>query len=200
MKICFSGAHRTGKTTLAERIALENDLVMYYTEVGKILKDRPVKYFEELSGKDGFYERLALQENILSHIVKKISEGEEFSVFDRSVLDVYAYSELFLSNLLRQYKPTQSDIELFNEHLSLIKEQFKNIDFIFILQPGIEFEDCEDSGSRETQEELNEIFLNIADLYIPKDKYFVMPRSIVNLEERVDICQEVLKEKLAVEW
>lgn len=193
MKICFSGAHRTGKTTLAERVALENDLIMYYTEVVNVFTNCSVKESENLVGKGGFYQRLLLQENILNYVVEKITRGEDFSVFDRSALDVYAYSELFLSKLLKQFNAGRTDIETFRKHLDLVKERFSNIDFTFIIQPGIEYKDSEDSGSKEIQEELNEVFLNTVDLYLPKDRYFVMPRSVVNLKERVSICQDVLK-------
>jgi len=71
------------------------------------------------------------------------------------------------------------------------------IDFTFIIQPGIEFVDRDSSCSKEIQENLNEVFLNAADLYLPSDKYFIMPREVTDFEERVSICQNILKKKLA---
>jgi len=196
MKICFSGPHRTGKTSLAERIAVDNEFIMVYTEVKKTFKKRSVKETERLTGKDGFYERLLQQENICRHVMSQITSADDYSVFDRSAFDVYCYSEFFLSKLLGEFNPKREDFEAFEIHLAWIKKYFGLFDFTFIIQPGIEFEDDEGSGSKEIQEDLNEIFLNAADLHLPKDKYFVMPKEVTDFEERVSICQDILSEKL----
>lgn len=195
MKICFSGAHRTGKTTLAERIAVDHDLIMYYTEVEKTFKKRSVKEAESLRGKDGFYERILQQNLICNHVTQQIMRGEQYSVFDRSAFDVYGYSEFFLSNLLGDFKAGREDFRAFESHLDMIRQHFDSIDFTFIIQPGIRFEDDAGSCSLDIQEPLNEVFLNVADMYLPKDKYFVMPKEVTDLEERVKICSDILKEK-----
>lgn len=195
MKICFSGAHRTGKTTLAERIAVDHDLIMYYTRVSKTFKKRSVKEAESLRGKDGFYERILQQNVICDHVTQQIMRGESYSVFDRSAFDVYCYSEFFLSNLLGDFKAGREDFRAFESHLGMIRQNFDSIDFTFIIQPGIRFEDDVDSCSLDIQESLNEVFLNVADKYLPKDKYFVMPKEVTDFEERVKICSDILKEK-----
>jgi hypothetical protein len=196
MKICFSGTHRTGKTSLAERIAVDNNLIMFYTEVEKTFKKRSVKEAEQLTGKYGFYERLLQQENICNHVMGQIMRSENYSVFDRSAFDVYGYSEFFLSKLLGEFNAEREDFRAFEIHLGLIKQYFHSFDFTFIIQPGIEFEDDVGSCSMEIQESLNEVFLNAADLHLPKDKYFVMPKEVTDFEERVSICQGILAEKL----
>jgi len=195
MKICFSGTHRTGKTSLAERIAVDNDFIMYYTEVERTFRKRSVKESENLRGKDGFYERVLQQETITDHVMDQIVKGETFSVFDRSAFDVYGYSEYFLSKLLGDFKPAREDFRAFDKHLRTIREYFDCIDFTFIIQPGIQFQDDVGSCSLEIQEGLNEIFQNTASMYLLKDKYYVMPKEVVDFEERVQVCQKILQEK-----
>jgi len=200
MKIVFSGAHRTGKTSLAERIALDFDFVMYYTEVAKTFKTRTVKQAETLSGEEGFYERILIQENILAHVLKSINNGEEFSAYDRSPLDVYAYSELFLPKIVKKFKATSQHYMDFDDHCKKISNQFNVIDFTFIVQPGIVFEDDPESCSLDLQENMNDIIINAAAHYIPADKYRVIPREIVDFEQRVDFCTKVLQDRIALHF
>ncbi len=195
MKICFSGTHRTGKTSLAERIAVDNDLIMNYTRVSETFKNRTVKESESLQGMEGFYERILQQNLITEHINKNIKTSESFSVFDRSVIDVYAYSEYFLSKLLSQFQPEIQDLKAYSSHLFDLKKYFSEIDFTFIVQPGIPHVESNTSCSIDIQETLNTVFLNVMDNYIPKDKYFVIPREVVDFEQRVNICQGILEEK-----
>lgn len=193
MKIAFSGPHQVGKTSLAERFALENDLIMYYTNVKKTFKKKSVKEMENLSGKEGFYERINQQEEIKEHLKKKINEGESFSVFDRSFIDVYAYSEFYLSKILKTFIVSKEDIWFFNHHLSDISNNFDAIDFTFIVQPGIQPKDNNGSGSLEFQEPLNEVFLDVVKTHLQKNKYFIIPKEITDFEERIRLCNDVYK-------
>lgn len=192
MRICFSGTHRTGKTSLAERIAVDHDLIMYYTEVEKTFKKRSVKEAESLRGRDGFYERILQQNVICDHVTAQVMRGEQYSVFDRSAFDVYGYSEFFLSKLLGDFKAEREEFLAFDSHLGLIRPYFNSIDFTFIIQPGIQFKDDVGSCSLEIQESLNEVFLNVADMHLPKHKYFVMPKDVTDFEERVKICTDII--------
>lgn len=194
MKICFSGSHRTGKTTLAERVALDNDLAMHYTRVSDTFGKKTTSGIENLSGKDGFYEGVLQQELILKHISDVIEQGGEFSVFDRCALDVFAYSEFFLGRILSSFRAEPNEFRAFGTHLMKVKDYFNQVDFIFIVQPGIEFKPKVGSGSLETQELLNEVFLNAASCYLNPSKYFVIPSKVTNFEERVEICQNILKQ------
>lgn len=196
MKICFSGSHRTGKTSLAERVAVENDFIMYYTEVSKTFKSKSVKEAERLEGIDGFYERLLIQQNINSAIKKCFGEGESYSTFDRSPIDVYAYSEYFLGKILSECSPKMEEINAYNRHLEEIRETFEVVDYTFIVQPGINFENVSSSCSEDLQEEMNDVFLNIVEADVPKNKFTVVPRSMVDFEERVEFCSNILKRNL----
>lgn len=195
MKVCFSGAHRTGKTTLAERVALDNDFIMNYTRVSDTFT-KTIKEIENLSGKDGFYERMLQQELILNHISDIIGKGVVFSIFDRGPLDVFAYSEFFLSKILSGFKAEASEFRSFRSHLMKIKDCFEQVYFTFIVQPGIDFEAKPESGSLELQEPLNEIFLNTARNYLDPSRYFIIPRQVTDFEERVDICNNILRQLL----
>ena len=193
MKISFSGAHRVGKTSLAERVAVENDLIMYYTNVSGVFKDKSVQFYEkELTGRQGFYMRLKRQQEILEHVIQGIRKGEPWSVYDRSPLDVAVYSELFLSELLKTFDPNPATFKCFHDHLNGMGKYLKEIDFYFIVQPGVKFVSDEKSCSPNTQEDFNDILLNWIER-IPKDKYFVIDRDMLDFEERVTACNTVFR-------
>lgn len=192
MKIFFSGAHRTGKTTLAERVALENDFILYYTNLSEVIKKKKenIKLIKNLE-KEDFYEKIEIQEEIFNHLRGIIKNGESFSVFDRSLLDNYVYSIFFFRDFLSSKNDTV-EYNIFQRHLNRIKAYFNLMDYIFIVQPGIDFVENEKSFSIESMEKLNEIFISEISKHFSKERYTIIPRNITNLEERVEFCNNII--------
>jgi len=88
------------------------------------------------------------------------------------------------------------EINAYNRHLEEIRETFEVVDYTFIVQPGIGFQNVDSSCSEDLQEEMNDVFLNIVEAYVPKNKFTVVPRSMVDFEERVEFCSNILKRNL----
>ena len=198
MKVGFSGAHGTGKTTLAERVALENDFIMYYTEVSKVIKDKKLIKGDDENDEDAFYLRLLTQQHVLDHVKCQIENGETFSVYDRSMVDVCGYSEMYLTKMLRGFNANSKHLLAYSDHIKSIVESFEKIDHTFLVQPGIEFEDDADRANVETQLDLNKNLVNALLYCVPKDKYTIIPKEMVDLEERVSFCNRVLEEKISL--
>lgn len=83
MKIAFTGAHRVGKTTLAETIA--DSLPDYNLQQEPYLQLEEMGYlFPEVPTMDDYTEQFR-------YAVKQIENSEEDVIFDRCPLDILAY-------------------------------------------------------------------------------------------------------------
>lgn len=198
MKIAMTGSHRTGKTTLAERLGLELDLAMIYTEVSSLFKDSPAKK-EDLNGQSGFFERIEIQNRIADHLTNKIANADEYSIFDRSFIDVFGYSDVFLSKIIPGLPASvrSNSIVSYHEHLSSITRLFDCVDFHIVVQPGIQFEEAGKSCSIESQEAVSESILLAVEKNLAPHEYFVVPKSVTDLEERVSLCRQAIIEFLS---
>ena len=95
MRIAFSGTHRTGKTTLAQRVAEKMHLPFIPMEVAKM----PVWENSGISPSDAksitFSERVAVQFQVLDYMENVLKSMNETNpngfVTDRSPIDVFAY-------------------------------------------------------------------------------------------------------------
>ena len=198
MKIAMAGAHRTGKTTLAERLSLEFDLAMIYTDVSSLFKGSPAKK-EQLEGMAGFYERDEIQNKIVDHISNKVSQAEEYSIFDRSFFDVFGYSDIFLSKIINGLPAGQRSNALvsYHRHLTTIGHLFDCFDLHIVVQPGIDFKEAEKSCSKETQEAVSDSILLAVTKHLAPHEYFVIPKEVLDLEERVTLCRQAITEYLS---
>lgn len=199
MKIAMAGAHRTGKTTLAERLSLDQDLAMIYTDVSSIFKNITPAKAEELSMISGFHERIRIQNMVVDQITNKISQAEEFSIFDRSFFDVFGYSDVFLSKIISGLPaPLRSNaLVSYHGHLSAIGNLYDCFDFHIVVQPGIDFQENDKSCSKETQSDIADSILLAVSKHLAPHEYFVVPKEVTNLEERVDLCRQAITEYLS---
>lgn len=195
MRISFSGAHRTGKTTLAERVALEMFCVFQETALKKLIgtPNQP-----PIAGKEGALFLMNKQDMICDHICGLIDSSEPWTVFDRSPFDVYCYSEMLFGKLLTTFVPDEDVYDSLNNHLNRTSGLVDKIDVHFIVQPGIEFGEAFQSFDEESQLELADIFLNAKSNGWFNTEIFVVPKEMTNLEERVEWCVEILEKYIDI--
>ncbi len=87
MKIGLTGAQGSGKTTLAEHFAKNNGYNFIKTDIGSVLKRNKMNLQEtEMS----LLDRLVLQLEIAEHVAEVIESAPGYTIFDRTVVDVYA--------------------------------------------------------------------------------------------------------------
>lgn len=98
MRIGFTGAHRAGKTTLANIVAKEYGLTQVHSPAGQIVKDfgfdmgrdnrlnfsRPDEHGNDMCGVD-------MQLEILDALIRECSKAGPSYVSDRTPIDVAAY-------------------------------------------------------------------------------------------------------------
>lgn len=93
----FSGAHRSGKTTLARRIAEDFGFEFLETKTGEVMKAHGIDIVANMPIAD----RITAQEILLDHHIKVISAAGRPLITDRTPLDMLAYTlgEVFMNNI-----------------------------------------------------------------------------------------------------
>lgn len=197
MKIGFAGAHRTGKTSLAERLAVDHDLIMYYTNVSSVFnkEENQMREMETVKGRYAYRERILIQEQALTQVINTIVRGEDQSIFDRTPLDVWAYSEYFLTSLINTFPHEKWEREALDNHRQIILNRLEAIDFYFIIQTGIPFVSAEKSGSLDYQQDINDNIVFAAEKFLRPNQYFIMPADITDFNERIAVCEDVMRVK-----
>lgn len=138
MKIAIAGAHRVGKTTLAEKLS------EYYSDY----ELRPEPYYEleelghvfsETPNVDDFTEQL-------EYSIKQISTSEDNVIFDRCPVDLLAYI---------QATSESEDMESFYDRVQNVMKEIDLLVFVPIENPDLIF--CPESELSELRHQVNEI-------------------------------------------
>lgn len=181
--IGFAGAHRTGKTTLAQEFADRYDCEYLATSVSSVFEemglDPAVTY--------DFATRLKVQRAILKHLDRVYGQAEDDSntVTDRTPLDLllYTYADVQNDNLtdedaaaLEQY--TNDCIEVLNRRFNML----------MIVQPGIPIVPAPGKASLNVSymEHLNMLALGLMSDERIQVRVAYIPRGMTDLDERVE--------------
>lgn len=88
MVFAFSGAHRSGKTTLARRVSEDLGIEFYETKTGEVLKQAGINIVADMSIRD----RMKAQELLLDHHLAMIKKLPRPLIVDRCPIDMLAYT------------------------------------------------------------------------------------------------------------
>jgi hypothetical protein len=185
MRIGFTGAHRTGKTTLAKDIADSLKIKFYPTKVSeapiwKAIRSSPSDSFT-------FAERLEIQSHLAHYLDGQYGNIKEKAyVVDRTPLDILGYLFANLDSTCSDLwtAKTRSLIE------QVIESCEKNFSKIFLVQPGIHVRD-DDGKSGKTfmsypyQLAISNNILAFGHKYLGDGKFIVIPEEMTSLDERV---------------
>lgn len=194
-KIGFSGAHRTGKTTLCELLAEKHPYVMKKTDIASTFKKEKFTVLANMVGFNGFVLGCEQQWKIIHHLAKTLIKAKPNTFFDRTLLDSFAYTDFILGQRLSEFHATKTEINEFNSLRNACIERFVLQDFTFIIQPGIPFVGVEKSPDETSQEIINTLVIMAAEEYLEPNRYFIMPREVTDLNERIKIIEDVLRVK-----
>lgn len=106
----ISGAHKSGKTTLAKALAAKWNMTYVDVRLSDVNRAFGVSPNEIIP----FARRLEVQQNIVAHCINLFSDAEENYIADRTFLDVAAYTLSYMPHVV-------SDIE--SETVKMIVDQ-----------------------------------------------------------------------------
>lgn len=197
MSIGIMGAHRVGKSTLAELLSNETDYGFIQTNVSHVFEAMGLHPAEPMD----FVRRIMVQNAILSHCEDMWALEKDPFFTDRTPLCMLAYTTADLTADVKLSDPE------YNAYMEYRKRCFDSTHRFFgqllLIQPGIEIVD--DSGkltaalNRSFIEQLNTIMVGLAhasECYTP---VYVMPRKILDLEERKTNCIQAILHAYSVQ-
>lgn len=193
MIFALCGAHRTGKTTLAEKFAKEIGAEFLSVSVSKLQKEIG---FNSAKQDYSFDERMRVQEYLINRLddIYEANYGTDI-VSDRSPIDLMAYALVNAGPNLTEYQSARLKryldrcVEVANIHCV----------GVLLIQPGVPLIKDEKSGpcSEGFIEHLNAVIFGLINSDNMEDvPAFYVPRHIVDLEKRVAICKNALSRSM----
>lgn len=187
----FAGAHRTGKSTLAEAVSKETDLPLVLTSSSAVFK----KYGIDPSKPMDFATRLKIQHEILDNAMSVWANENGPFITDRTPVDMLAYT---LMDVKMNTNVDMAELERYAQRCyDAIGMYFCGI---FIVQPGIPlvYEEGKAALNEAYIEALNTMILGVsADQRLGCTRMFIR-RENTDLSDRVNIvCEaiEVIRER-----
>ncbi len=187
--IGIAGAHRTGKSTLAQEFADRYDCDFLETSVSSVFEemglDPAVTY--------DFATRLKVQRAILKHLDRVYGQAEDDlnTVTDRTPLDLllYTYADVQNDNL------TDEDAAALEQYtLDCIEVLNRRFNMVMIVQPGIKLVPAPGKASLNTAyiEHLNMLALGLMSDERIKIRVAYIPREMTDLDERCEAMFDTL--------
>lgn len=190
MRIVFFGNSNSGKTTLAERVSVELELPMHYTNLSEVF---------QTNTKHIGIEKLQRQDEIKEKLFKTYKNNTD-GCFDRHFIDVYCYSQSIihkcLSNLEWEYYNTteyKKDLNYAEKHLKWLEwvcyNSINTNDLFFYVEP---LENIIEVEGQAQKVRMGEKDLHLLETYaIMYNKLFETQKNFFKvassgLEERVD--------------
>lgn len=198
MKLIFIGNSGSGKTTLAERIGLELEEPMNYTNLKDLQTPTLYEHWSRI------YEVIKMQERVRDKILDTILYTKS-GCYDRSLFDQYCYSERLVGRCLSSYYEDgcrgkedfyytflKSAVAHFKWTRILLERETKEVDHYFFcedLHHYIKENKIIDKSSNPIKKRwgdvaLSEIYTTLRMWLLPKNMVSVVPA--MGLEERVD--------------
>lgn len=184
MIIALSGSHRTGKTTLTKAYAERHPV---FTQVSVSISSMQAEIGYQSSIQNyGWEIRRYIQSHLLKSFTRLIVELDKSSdyILDRSPLDLIVY----LLKSVPQH-PSQADSDFILDYIKQCIELNNLIDTTVVLQPGIPLVSADTSAPAVASDLELYTFILLGLLtntqYVHKSLIRRLPRSIINLDERV---------------
>lgn len=187
----LTGAHRTGKTTIAEELVKHNEMPFVVSSASAIAAEMGIDLTKPLT----FLMRLAYQERILEVYEALYQSQSEVFVADRTPIDLAAYLIADIPNNLTDealIRRTNLYVErcfaVTNRHFALVMQ----------VQPGIRYVPAAGKPLPNSayQEAINTIILGLLYDDRLETEIDVLDREMTSLEDRVMCFADRAKETL----
>jgi predicted ATPase len=192
--IGLSGAHRTGKTTVARRFAEVNECPLILSSATSVAKDMGIKVDIGMPIAD----RMAFQEEVLRRFedVYETQAGNGLFIADRTPLDFAAY-------MLTDWHPVTSGSEHNAQIIDYVQRCMTVTERYFylvsVVQPGIAYVsgDGKPAPNDLYQELLNTTLIGLAADTLVRNHFYLMPRTVTENEERCSHIGHVYSKKIS---
>lgn len=132
----LTGAHRSGKTTLARTVARELDIEFYETSTSEVAR----KLGFDAVGVMTLSQRLQLQQGLLENHLNEISRRSRPLITDRTPLDYMGYM-LCEVDMQSHLKLTEEELFALGEFMvNCLEKMRENFDYAFYTQPLPEYD------------------------------------------------------------
>lgn len=186
------GAHRTGKTTLCQALLSAGRGSIWEKQVSISKMQKEIGYDSSNQSYD-WETRKLIQSELLrkftlvlsgSRITRDIDERKYIS--ERTPLDLIGYATINMP-----VNPTDEDIAWLDTYTArCIGATNAFYDKVFLVQPGIEYVECETSAKEDLIDNLNAVYLKVLlDPRLTVDRY-IIPQEMTDLTQRVGFVQE----------
>ena len=184
----LTGAHRTGKTTLAKAFSERSGIPFVQTGASQVFAemglDPKVDYPMEI--------RLGIQRKILESFEKQCKSVNGMFITDRTPIDFMAYT---LADCQRGNVPVHlhEEIEKYmNDCINLTNWLFPAL---LVVQPGIKLVEEPGKGPAHTVyvEHINHLIMGIIVSDRIQSEHFYIPRYMTDLEDRINCLSYALK-------
>lgn len=180
-RIGLCGSHRTGKTTLAQKLATYHQLKFIETRVSEVFKQYSASQPLKPNDKMDFTTRLWIQQHILETAERWWSQPIDF-ITDRTPLDFMAYTLSDVQGTTSVNFPTLT--EYLDRCFLLTNQIFSHI---IVVQPGIPLVYAEGKAALNQAyiEHLNTVILGLCHDERLLCPVTVLKREVIDLEERL---------------
>lgn len=195
MSYGLSGAHRTGKTTLAKAFSEATKVPFLETSTSAIMKEHGFDPMLDYPLSD----RIHIQNKILDGMEALYRSGPEIFITDRTPLDAAAY---MLADITRA--PSMQDIEVMRYIGRCIEVTNEFFSTILVLQTGIPLIHAEGKApsSPAYVEHIGLIVMGLVNDERLGSRHFFVPKRYLTLEDRVSCLKWAInraQEKSGVE-
>lgn len=192
MMLGLVGAHRTGKTTLAEAYAKKSGATLVKMEIGTLQKELG---YDSSNQSYDFDTRMTIQEHLLRRFDEIYSSIKGLdAVCDRTPLDLIGYAMLAVTDDLSDAQGARLT-QYVTDCVNLTNERFTSL---VLLQPGVPLTSSDTSAKSvlALMEKLNLIYLGTFSderLIVP---HFYIPRAMLDINLRIKACELGIKKSL----
>ena len=185
--IGLSGAHRTGKSSLARAFAEKHGIPFVETSASQVFKDLGI----DPAATHDFSTRLTVQEEILKRFDAMYAKYPGEAITDRTPLDMLAYT---LAEAVGN-AVSQEDQARFKKYIeSCIFVTNRRFSTILVVQPGIPVVWAEGKAALNDAyiEHLNSLILGLACDERIKPAHFYIPRDMTDMDERISALESAV--------
>jgi predicted ATPase len=190
MMLGLVGAHRTGKTTLARRFAEVSGYKSVETNVSDVFRDYGLDPREHYP----LEKRLWIQLRILERLEATYAANKNYSVFDRTPIDLAAY---MLADVSRQAISPYTDREIASYVEACLLVTNRYFSGVVVVQPGIPVvEDINKApASASYMEHINALCLGLmSNPSLKRTQAFSLSRYCTDLDERCECLINIVSQ------